>query len=535
MKRRYLLHHLLEHSAQRVPDAEALRGGDSSVSYGQLEQRSNRIARALAAEGVGAGDRVGLHLKKTPEAIVALFAILKAGACAVPVGPGTPPARFRDIVDQCAMRCVIGDDDALGRLGAEVFDAASLECALVTGGAGEALEGLDIRRVGLAEAEVVHSDEPPAVPVVDRDLAYVLFTSGSTGRPKGVMLSHQAVLTFVTWASEEFAIRGEDRLSNHAPLNFDLSTFDIYAAMGAGASVTLVPENLAMFPTRLAELIERSAITVWYSVPSVLTLLVTRGQLDQRDLSALRLVLFAGEVFPPKYLRRLMLAHPRATYVNLYGPTETNVCTFHEVRRPPEADGPPIPIGRACSNTRTVVLDAHGSPVGEPGGEGLLYVGGSCLMDGYYGRPEETAGVFVTNPLTEGREERLYCTGDLVVIGEGGEYHFLGRRDHMVKVGGFRIELGEIESALYAHEGVRDVAAVALPDELLGNRVGAVVVRADPALDEQQLKRHCGALLPKYMVPHEIRFADGLPRTATDKVDRPRLLAEAFGAGRPAG
>ena len=514
---------------------EAVRYGEVSLTYGELEQRSNRVARALAQEGVRARDRVGLHMKKSPEALVALFAILKAGACAVPVGPGTPPARFRDIADQCAMRAVIGDEDALTRLGAEVFDAPSVECALVTDGAGESLEGMAVRPVALADAEAVHSGDPPAVPVIDRDLAYVLFTSGSTGSPKGVMLSHQAVLTFVTWASDEFAIRGEDRLSNHAPLNFDLSTFDIYAAMGAGASVTLIPENLAMFPTRLAELIERAGITVWYSVPSVLTLLVTRGGLDRRDLRDLRVVLFAGEVFPPKYLRSLMLTLPGPRYANLYGPTETNVCTYHEVSGPPEADGPPIPIGRACANTRTVVLDADGVPVTEPGGQGMLYVGGSCLMDGYYGRPAETEAVFTTNPLVEGREERLYCTGDLVSIGADGEYLFLGRRDHMVKVGGFRIELGEIETALYAHAGVRDAAAVALPDEILGNRVGAVVVPADPALDEQELRRHCGALLPKYMVPHEIRFADGLPRTATDKVDRPRLLAEAFGAARPAG
>ena len=528
MSRRYLLHHLLEDSAQRVPDAPAVRSGDASLAYGELELRSNRISRALAAEGVRAGDRVGLHLRKSPEAIVALFAILKAGACVVPVGLGTPPARFRDIADQCAMRCVIGDEEATRRLGADVFDAPSIEVALITDGTGEALEGLAVRGVGLAEVEAAHSGEPSTAAAIDRDLAYVLFTSGSTGSPKGVMLSHRAVLTFVTWASEEFAIRGEDRLSNHAPLNFDLSTFDIFAALGAGASVTLIPENLAMFPAKLAGLIEQAGITVWYSVPSVLTLLVTRGGLDRRNLQELRLVLFAGEVFPVKYLRQLMLALPAARHVNLYGPTETNVCTFHEVQQPPPADGPPIPIGRSCANTRTVVLDESGGVVTEPGRQGLLYVGGSCLMDGYYGRPAETQAAFAISPVTEGREERLYCTGDLVSIGEDGEYHFLGRRDHMVKVGGYRIELGEIETALYAHPGVRDAAAVAVPDAVLGNRIGAVVVLEAP-LDERELRRHCGAVLPKYMVPHEIRFSDDLPRTATDKVDRPRLLAEAFG------
>ena len=526
MTKRYLLNHLLEDSAQQTPEAIAVRRGEDSLGYGELEHRSNRLARALLAEGVMPGNPIGLHMKKTPDAIVALFGILKAGACVVPVMPGTPPLRFRDIAEQCDMRWVIGDEEACRRLGGEVLDSGSIECVVVADGPGQALEGLAVRRVGLAEAEAAQSSEPPVVATIDSDLAYVLFTSGSTGSPKGVMLSHRAVLTFVNWATHEFGIRGEDRLSNHAPLNFDLSTFDIYGAIGAGASVTLIPEGIAMFPTRLAELIERAGITVWYSVPSVLALLVTRARLDRFDLSALRVVLFAGEVFPVKYLRELMLAVPRPRYANLYGPTETNVCTFHEVQRPPDLGAPPIPIGRPCPNTRTVVLDERGDPVSAVGGEGLLYVGGSCLMDGYYGRPAETRAAFALNPLTREREERLYCTGDWVSIDAGGDYLFLGRRDHMVKVGGYRIELGEIETALYAHAGVREAAAVAMPDELLGNRIVAVVVPADPGLDEQDLRRHCSAVLPRYMIPQEIRFRDALPRTSTDKIDRPRLAVE---------
>jgi acyl-coenzyme A synthetase/AMP-(fatty) acid ligase len=337
------------------------------------------------------------------------------------------------------------------------------------------------------------------------------------------MLSHQAVLNFVNWASDEFAIRADDRLSNHAPLNFDLSTFDIYAALGAGASVTVIPEGLAMFPSRLAELIERHRISVWYSVPSVLTLLASKGGLAERDTSAIRTVLFAGEVFPVRHLREVMHAIPSARFFNLYGPTETNVCTFHEVEQPPGPDDPPLPIGRPCSNMRTIVLDANGRPVTQPGAEGLLHVAGSSLMDGYYGRPAETAAAFGTNSLTPGREEPIYCTGDWVSIGDEGEYLFLGRRDHMVKVGGHRVELGELETALYAHPGVREAAAVAVPDDLLGNRLRAVVVAGEAGLDEQELKRHCGTVLPGYMVPHEIRFLEALPRTSTDKVDRPSL------------
>jgi amino acid adenylation domain-containing protein len=530
----YLLDHLLSESAQRMATAEALSFEQESLDYGRLEQRSNRAARALREEGVRPGDRVGLHMRKTADAIVALFAILKAGACAVPIHSATPAPRLRDIAEQCAMRHLIGSLESSEKLGSEHFRGGPLECVVLADvDAGELPDGLP-RPLPLRAAEAAQSPEPLPKPTVDTDLAYVLFTSGSTGSPKGVMLSHRAVLTFVNWAANEFDVRAEDRLSNHAPLNFDLSTFDIYAAMRAGASVTVLPETAAMFPSRLADLIERGGITVWYSVPSVLNLLLVRGGLEERDLSALRLILFAGEVFPVKQLRELMLALPGPRYFNLYGPTETNVCTYYEVKEPPAADARPIPIGKACANTKTIVLDADGRPQREPGQEGILYVGGSTLTDGYYGRSAETEAAFRNNPLAEGRDERLYCTGDWVRADENGDYLFLGRRDHMVKVGGHRVELGEIEAALYAHPAIGDAAAIALPDDMLGNRVKAFVV-PEAALDEQTVKRHCSSLIPRYMVPHVVEFRVSLPRTATDKVDRPKLLAESLEVSDRAG
>ena len=523
----YLLNHLLTESAGRDPQAPALRYEEEALDYGELEARTNRVARALREVGVRPGDRVGLHLRKTGAAVVALLGIQKAGACVVPVSSGMPAPRVRDIVDQCGMRFLVASEASLRALDPAAFAGSPLVCAVVVDGTGDQAGRVAPREVGLAEAEAAQVGDPLPIPTIDRDLAYVLFTSGSTGRPKGVMLSHRAVLTFVEWATDELAVRADDRLSNHASLSFDLSTFDIFGAMRAGASVTVVPEGLAAFPSKLAELIERRGITVWYSVPSVLTMMMARGGLARRDLHALRLILFAGEVFPVNHLRELMLALPQARYYNLYGPTETNVCTWYEVTEPPAPDARPIPIGRACANTRTVVLDDDGRVVDHVGAEGLLYVGGSTVMDGYFGRPEETRSRFVRNPEGHGRDEPLYCTGDLVRIDENGDYLFLGRRDHMVKIGGYRVELGEIEAALHGCPGVAEAVAVAVPDEMVGNRIRAVVVASDPALDVQAVKRHCSGLLPPYMVPHEVEFRDGLPRTATDKVDRPALVAEA--------
>ena len=508
-----LLHELPVRSAERAPDATALRHDDEALTYAELVERMHRLANLLIAEGVLPGEPVLLHLRKSPEAIVSLLAILEAGACCVPVEPATPAPRLRDVLDQCSARTLIASHEASGKLDSEVFAGSTLERTLIVDG--EA-----------AEAAAAQQAEAPGVRVDPDDLAYVLFTSGSTGRPKGVELTHRNVRVFVDWAVEEFGVGPDDRLSNHAPLNFDLSTFDIHGALAAGASVTLVPEGLSMFPVRLAELIERERLTVWYSVPSVLTLLAARGGLPGRDLDSLRVVLFAGEVFPVKYLRELMLALPRPRYANLFGPTETNVCTWYEVESPPRPDDQPVPIGRACPYARTVVIGEHDEPVAGEGQEGVLHVGGPSVMRGYFGRPEETEAAFVSDP--EGG--RLYVTGDWVALDADDNYVFLGRRDHMIKSGGYRIELGEIEAALYAHPGIEDAVAVAVPDDLLGSRIRAIVVPAKAnALNEQAVRRHCAERLPRYMVPSEVEFREDLPRTATDKVDRAQLAAESIG------
>lgn len=520
----YLLTHLLAQSADRNGQAPALHDESSNLDYAALEGRTNQVARALADLGVCPGDRVGLHMRKSAEAIIALLGILKAGGCVVPVTSGMPAPRIRQIVDQCGMQHMVSARGAAATFGHHALEGSPLQCVISVDGDPGDLPTSAPRLVALSPAAGAQSVDPLPIPTTDADLAYVLFTSGSTGTPKGVMLSHRAVLTFVRWATDEFRIRGDDRLSNHASLSFDLSTFDIFGAMRSGASVTVVPEGLAAFPSKLSALVEERAISVWYSVPSVLTMMLTRGGLAARDLSALRLVLFAGEVFPVQHLRELMLAVPRPRYVNLYGPTETNVCTFYEVPGAPEPGARPIPIGQACANTKTMVLDEQGQPTTDEGGEGLLYVGGSSLMDGYYGLPAETEAAFRSNPHGAGRVERLYCTGDWVKVDEHGDYTFLGRRDHMVKVGGHRVELGEIEAALHSCPGVAEAVAVAVPDEMIGSRIRAVVVASTDDLDAPTVTRHCAGLLPGYMVPHEVEFRESLPRTATDKIDRPALM-----------
>ena len=501
----YLLQHLLGRSARAAPERAAVVAPEETLTYGALEARSNRVARRLRAGGIATGDRVGIDLDKSAASIVALFGILKAGAAYVPIDPRAPAARAAFLVQDCAMRGLVTTSERLARL-LGALEAAP-HCVLLAG------PGWD----GEGEAEPLECD------AIEQDLAYILYTSGSTGEPKGVMLTHRAALAFVNWALGAFELRPGDRLASHAPLHFDLSVLDVFGAIGAGASVALVPPGVSVFPRSLADWIERAQISVWYSVPSALVQLALHGAPERHAYAALRLVLFAGEVFPVRHLRRLMEQLPRPRYFNLYGPTETNVCTFHEAAAPPDPGSSPLPIGRACANTEVFALDDEGREV-SPGGTGELYARGPTLMEGYWGRPEQTARGLAPDPRGREPRGRTYRTGDLVRLDEAGCYHYIGRRDAQVKSRGYRIELGEVEAALHRHPAVAEAAVVALPHEEFGCTLRAVVVpRAPMTLGHEELAAFCAEQLPPYMMPGEFHFRDALPKTSSGKVDRVAL------------
>ena len=403
----HVLHQLLTESATRRPDAEAVRFLDQALTYAELEKLSNQLAHALIEIGVVPGDRIGIYLHKSPAAIASIFGIMKTGACYVPVDPNAPGLRLAEIVRQCGFRALITSSLLYEKLSGAVLDECSMAAIFFIDKFPDT--ALPVPGVSFADSLPSQPVACPAVNVIDQDLAYILFTSGSTGSPKGVMLSHLNALTFINWACDTFAISAADRLSNHAPWNFDLSVFDIFAAIKAGAAISLVPEGLSSFPVQLSSFIQNQRITVWYSVPMVLTMLGTHGKLRERDLSHLRLVLFAGEVFPIKHLRILRRMLPEARMANLYGPTETNVCTWYEVGQIPENQTTPVPIGRACANMEVIPIDQAGGRVLAPGQEGLLYARGSNVMQGYYGRMSESAACFISNPFASGRDEKLYA------------------------------------------------------------------------------------------------------------------------------
>jgi amino acid adenylation domain-containing protein len=510
----YLLHHLLLRSAESHPDRVAVEDIDRRLTYAELEERSSRLANLLIEAGVGSGDRVGLYLEKSLEAVVAIYATMKAGSAYVPLDPRAPASRLAYIARDCDIR-VLASAPAMSAAWEELRGlGAPLETVVIDA----AQDGPDAGVRVLTARDIDRMDPgAPRVPAVDLDLAYILYTSGSTGDPKGVMLSHLNALTFVRWAVDRFEVAYTDRLSNHAPLHFDLSVFDLYAAASAGAAVVLVPSELSVFPVQIRDFIRERELTIWYSVPSILSMLTLRGGLVEGDLRRLRTILFAGEVFPTKYLRRLMELLPHVGFFNLYGPTETNVCTYFPVPRLPEDQAEPVPIGRAIDDVEVFAVDDAGEPVA-PGEVGELLVRGTSVMRGYWGDPERTARAISRNEVGDD----VYRTGDLVRQDASGDYRLLGRRDHQIKSRGYRVELGDVEAALYAHPQVVACAVAAIPDPLVTNRIKAWVVVRD-GVDERDLVRFCGERIPHYMIPEEIELRESLPQTSTGKVDRQAL------------
>lgn len=518
----YLLWHYLRDSARRHPDAPALRWKDHTTTYADLELQTDRLAAMLRDAGLTAGTRLGLYLPKSDRTVAAMLAASKTGAAYVPVDPGAPPARAAFILNDCAVTGLVTTGGRLRALGDAVRSLCDLRFVVIAddepgrqGPAPRVLPWDDQRHYGgaLRPCDAIESDP-----------AFLLYTSGSTGTPKGVIITHRNAMTFVDWAAVKFELAPGDRLANHAPMHFDLSVFDVYGALRSGACTAIVPDALAPFPSELATWIEASAITVWYSVPSALIRLLLHGRLERFAFEALRTVLFAGEVFPVKYLRAVMERFARATFANLYGPTETNVCTYYIVPRPLAPAVADIPIGRPCENTQVFAQTPDGR-CAVAGEEGELLVRGPSVTPGYWRLPERTAAVLQPNPLQPAWHEQVYRTGDIVRRAGADEYVFVGRRDHMIKSRGYRIELGEIEQVLYQHEHVKEVAVIAVHDEEVGARLHAAVAPHEGReLDAAQLHAFCLARLPAYMVPERFTIHRELPRTSTGKADRQGLL-----------
>ncbi len=492
------VHGMFEVQAHRTPTAEAVRFGPHGITYAELDARANRVAHHLLALGVRPESLVGICLERSIDMVVALLAVLKAGAAYVPLDPAFPRDRIQFMMADAELTLVLTQSSLLAALPAGSAQAVALDALA-------------------AQLDALPSHAPPSA-CGAQSLAYVIYTSGSTGRPKGVQIEHGAVVNFLRSMHVEPGVDAADRWVAVTTLSFDIAGLEIFGPLTAGGTVVLADRATALDGRRLAALLDDEGATVLQATPATWRLLLESGWAGVRRAGGLKM-LCGGEALPRDLAERL-LTLPGQLW-NLYGPTETTIwSTATRVRDVTRA----ISIGRPIAETTVHVLEPSGKPA-PIGVAGELCIGGAGVARGYRNRPELTAEKFVVIDAA-GTPERVYRTGDLVRLRSDGELEFVGRRDHQVKLRGFRIELEEIENVLAAHRGVRQ-CVVAVREDVPGDQrlVAYVVPGDDAAFDADTARTTLRRTLPEYMIPNLFVTLDALPLTPNGKVDRKALPA----------
>ncbi|HEX5758263.1 MAG TPA: amino acid adenylation domain-containing protein [Thermoanaerobaculia bacterium] len=530
--RHLCLQELFETHAERSPEAVAVVAPGETLTYGELERRANRLARALRDGGTRAGDLVGIYLERSAEMVVAVLAVHKAGGAYVPLEGSWPADRVHYILEAKGIGHLITQSSRLPFVSA-LPPLPTLRQILCP-------DRDAARLAALPDARLPSGAGPD-------DLAYIIFTSGSTGRPKGVMVRHAPVVNLIHWVNRRFGVGREDRILFVTNLSFDLSVYDVFGLLAAGGSIRVAAAEDVRDPARLVRILREEPVTFWDSAPASLqqcamyfeeppsrpdrsidfdTPHLASGELSapfgRPSSPALRLVFNSGDWIPVTLPDRVRAAFPRAEFVSLGGATEATVWSNYYPVREVDPAWRSIPYGRPIENARYHVLDAHLAPC-PIGVTGDLYIGGTCLSDGYANEPVLTAEKYVPSPWGPEPGARLYRTGDRARHGPDGTLEFLGRTDTQVKVRGFRIELGEIESVLSAHEGIAEAVVLAREDTPGDQRLVAYYLPAGEPVDAVELRRFAGAKLPDYMVPAAFVARESWPLSPTGKLDRKAL------------
>jgi len=537
----YLLQDYVSKNAEKNPNSLMIQDGDDTITYGGFEKYTNKFAKILISCGIQRGDIITFYMKKSINAFKSLISILKADAIYAPLDIQTPDKRVHFILKNSKCKFILCDSKSyiktLKMLATfdEEITIINMDSRIISNKEVESLNDRDeiskiekrLNKVFIEDHDEL-DDNKRNYQNIDTDIAYIIYTSGSTGLPKGVMINHRNVIDYAEWTVDFFRIEKQDRLSNHPGLYFDLSTFDVYTAFKSGASLHLVPKSISMFPIKIVEFIEKNKITLWNSVPSLLTFIAKSGVIKKGRMPTLKILTFCGEVMPTQTVIEWMKAYPHLRCVNQYGPTETTCASmYYEIKEIPKDPAKPVPIGKAIPNTEvfSITEDGRRAKVGEIA---ELHIRGSGNGVGYLNNKAKTKEVFVKNPLNPYFEEIIYATGDMVQLRKDNNYDFIGRKDHQIKYMGFRVELGEIESTLNSLHYVKSSAAFGLESKETGGTIIIAYVELKETKTVKLIKKDIGKKIPHYMVPKKILLIEKMPYNANDKIDRVRLKKQYY-------
>jgi len=512
----YTLIHILKKAVAQKPHQIAFKFLEQTLTFFQLDARSNQLAKHLLDKGLKKGDRVGIYMPRSLESVVAVYGILKAGGAYVPLDPFSPTLRTEFVIKDCGIQHIISVNQQKRKLKKVLENQKDVSIV------GIEKEIVNIDCTSWQDIFNLDAKNDIYVNVLGDDLAYIIYTSGSTGTPKGIMHTHNSALAFVRLVSDLYTM-DNCIYGMHAPLHFDPSIQGVFAAPYALATTIIVSDAHTKMPSSLAALIEKEKITTWLSVPLALIQMLSHGNLEKRDMTSLKWVLFSGEVFPTRHLKDLMEKWSFAKFSNIYGPTETNQCTYYHVEKLPDNTAT-IPIGYVWGNTEFKILDTKDVEVAK-GEIGELVVRTATMMKGYWNNKTLTQQSFFRDETIVGATRCFYRTGDQVKLDEDERLLFLGRNDHQVKIRGYRIELEEINNVFTANDNVEEAISFAVTKELEEEKIiiTAILPKVDTVIDIEALQLYSKSKLPHYAVPDLIKVYKEFPRTASGKIDRKAL------------
>jgi len=488
-------------------DRTALRSAEETWTFQQLGMYCAQTSTFLQEQGLANKGMLGICLPKSTAYVGIITSAIHLSMPYVPLDIESPVSRLVYIIEDASLGMVFTTKAQGALLTASIPDLKTIPFTP------------DDTLVVLTR-EVAAEDQKIRPP----DLAYVLYTSGSTGHPKGGFITRENAWCFVKWASDTFPIAPGETVASIAPFHFDLSVFDLFVTLINGAELVLFTQQECRNPLLLAQQLSEHRVGTLYATPSLLQILLRYGRLGRYDFSALRRVLFAGEVFPIEPLRQLQSAWDQADFYNLYGPTETNVVTWFPIPKPITAgQTDPYPIGQLCPYAQGTIWHENAPAKWEPAAEGELLIRGNSLTPGYLGQVKKNKLAFLLF-----NNQKWYKTGDRVRVNDSGELVYLGRTDRMVKRRGYRIELAEIEHAFTRHQTIIQAAAVSRMQPETGTEITVFYQLSIPAttLTTLELKQFCTAQLPSYMIPDHFVVLPSFPCTSSQKVDYQALLAK---------